>query len=296
MSLSLTPIINEELNAEDEYELSKKFIINKENLHNGTTFIFKGEENEVIKDKDNKYFQFKTIIEENNQEYFIYDEVIQINGKPVLLMRIHDDQRERIWEQIIYLENNNEVVEQIRDLTYQQFTDELKNNEKILRSKEDNSTTIIKTPFLQFIENINQEKNEFNQQKPSKKIWWKRLPWKILGLVVFVVAWAAIPVIGNLLIAPLLVGVVSASVMTWLPFVTAGLITGCVVAGFNRYRTRLKKWLFPKWKAKSEINLENKLAEQKNNVRKEISKRFIFNNNVTSKTRMIIKWFSKNMK
>lgn len=293
MNLPLTSIIKEELNTVDEDELSKRFIINKENLHNGTTFIFKSKENEVVNDKDKRYFQFKTIIEENNQEYFIYDEIIQINEKPILLMRIFNDQTKRIWEQIIYLGNNNEVVEQIRDLTYQQITDESKNNEKILSSEEDSSTTIIKTPFLPFIENINQEKNEFNQQKPSKKNWWKRLPWKILGLVVFLVAWSAIPVIGNLLIAPLLVGVVSASVITWLPFATAGLITGCVVAGFNRYRTRLKKWLFPKWKAKSEINLENKLAEQRIMLEKKYQSDLFLTTTSQAKQEWLLNGFQK---
>lgn len=65
--------------------------------------------------------------------------------------------------------------------------------------------------------------------------------------------------------------------MTWLPFVTAGLITGCIVAGFNRYRTRLKKWLFPKWKAKSEINLENKLEEQRIMLEKKYQKELFLN-------------------
>lgn len=229
MSLPLNPIIKEELNAENDYELSKKFIINKENLHNGTTFIFKSEENEVVENNDNKYFQFKTVIEENNQEYFIYDEVIQINEKPVLLMRIHNDQTERMWEQIIYLENNSEVVEQIRDLTYQQFTDELKNNEKILRTEEDSNTTIIKTPFLQFIENINQEENDMKPIEKVKKVWWRRIPWKIIGLSVFVLAWCAIPVLGNLVVPPILIflGVAAASpLMTWLPFAVSGLLVG----------------------------------------------------------------------
>lgn len=161
------PIIEEEF-SDNEYELFKRFINNEENLHNGTTFIFESKKNEVVENKDNRYFQFKTIIEEDKQNYFIYDEVIQINEKPILLLRIHNDETREIWEQMIYLENNK-VVEQIRCLTYQQFFSELENNEKIVRIEEDSSTTIISTPFLEFIENINQEKNEFNKQKPMKK-------------------------------------------------------------------------------------------------------------------------------
>lgn len=66
-----------------------------------------------------------------------------------------------------------------------------------------------------------------------------------------------------MVIAPLLVGLVSASVLTWLPFVTAGLITGCVVAGYNKYKLKLKKWIFPNWKSKNDIILDNKLQKQK---------------------------------
>ncbi|WP_338960254.1 MULTISPECIES: hypothetical protein [unclassified Spiroplasma] len=69
-----TPIIEAEFNDKDDKNaISTKFKENDENWHNGKTFLFESEENE---DEDIKHFQFKTIIEENNWNYFIYDEII----------------------------------------------------------------------------------------------------------------------------------------------------------------------------------------------------------------------------
>lgn len=130
-----TSILEEEFN-DDEYELSKSFIASGEDLHGGTTFIFESakEKSEVDTDEDIRYFQFKTVIEENDQNYFIYDEVIQINGKLVLLLRLHNDETKEICEQMIYFEKNK-VVEQVRHFIYDQFFSEINNNEKIFRTE-----------------------------------------------------------------------------------------------------------------------------------------------------------------
>ncbi|WP_342266459.1 hypothetical protein [Spiroplasma endosymbiont of Villa modesta] len=253
----LETIIKKEFQNKSK-DFSKKFIEYEKKWHNGKTYKFDNKSDEI---EDTRYSQFKTIINEQNQDYFIYDEIIQVNNNPLLVLKIHDDTKREIWELIIYLENNN-VIQQIRHLSYEKFLNEVNKNIKNIKNEESESTTIIKTSFLEFIENVNEEKNDFFENQETKPLW-KRVPWKIVGLTVFLGAWCAIPVIGNLVIAPLLVGVVSASVLTWLPFVTAGLITGCVVAGYNKYKLKLKKWLFPNWKSKNDINLENKLQEQK---------------------------------
>lgn len=254
----LETIIEKEFKNKSK-DFSEKFIEYEKNWHNGKTYKFDNKSNEI---EDARYSQFKTIINEQNQDYFIYDEIMQVNNNPLLVLKIHDDTKREIWELMIYLENNN-VIQQIRHLSYEKFLYEFDKNIKKIKNEESENTTIIKTSLLQFIENINRKENDMKPIEKVKKVWWKRIPWKIIGLSVFVLAWCAIPVIGNLVIAPLLVGVVSASVLTWLPFVTAGLITGCVVAGYNKYKLKLKKWLFPNWKSKNDINLENKLQEQK---------------------------------
>ncbi|WP_342277233.1 hypothetical protein [Spiroplasma endosymbiont of Nebria brevicollis] len=260
--ISTKTIIEEEIQS-DTKEVSFKFIKHDENWHNGKTYKFDNK-------SDERYSQFKTVINEENQDYFIYDEIIRRKEKPVLFLRLFDIKSDEYLELITYLEKNK-VVQQIRHLSYEQFFNEIENDEDPIKSDESKNTTIIKTSFLDFIENVNQEKNDCFIKQVTKPFW-KRVPWKIVGLAVFLGAWCAIPVIGNLVIAPLLVGVVSASILTWLPFVTAGLITGCVVSGYNKYKSRFKKWLFPNWKSKNEINLENKLQEQKLILEKEHQK------------------------
>lgn len=184
-----------------------------------------------------------------------------------MVLKIHDDTKREIWELIIYLENNN-VIQKIRHLNYEKFLNE---TDKNIKNEESESTIIFKTSFLEFIENVNEEKNDVFENQDIKPLW-KRVPWKIVGLTVFLGGWCAIPVIGNLVISPLLAGLVSASVLTWLPFVTAGLITGCVVAGYNKYKLKFKKWIFPNWKSKNDINLENKLQELKLKLEKKHQK------------------------
>lgn len=59
---------------EEEWkQISVLFTKHDENWHNGQTY--KVENNLVEKDKKN--FQFKTIIEKINYDYFIYDEIIE---------------------------------------------------------------------------------------------------------------------------------------------------------------------------------------------------------------------------
>lgn len=260
MALPVTTIFKEESKRDkNKTEFFERFIKQNEHWHNGQTFKFQSEE---LEDEDTKYSQFKTIIEEESHDYFIYDEVIEIDNIPALLLELHNDKTKEVLQQMIYFDKD-EVVQQIRKLSYDQFLNEIENDKPTIRLEESENTTIIKTSLLQFIENINQEENDMKPIEKVKKVWWRRIPWKIIGLSVFVLAWCAIPVIGNLVIAPLLVGVVSASVLTWLRFAVSGLLVGSVVAVFGKYKAKMKKWFFPKWKSKNDINLEKQLQEQR---------------------------------
>lgn len=148
-------IIEEEFQNHTK-ETTKKFIKYEENWHNGETFKYKNGLDEV---EDIRYFQLKTIIEE--KDYFVYDEIVQINNKPILFLKLHNDEKREILELIIYLENNN-VVQQIRNLNYEQFFNELQNDEDPIKTGETKNTTIIKMSFLEFIESINEEIKEID--------------------------------------------------------------------------------------------------------------------------------------
>lgn len=155
MSLQAKTILAEQYeNLSSEF--AKKFKKYDENWHNGETFVFENETDEV---NDMKYFQFQTYIEEE-QIYFVFDEIITIDDKPVLLLQIHNEEKQEMWQQLIYLEKDK-VVQQIRHLSYQQFFQELENKSNFIKLKEnvkeDDNTTTIRTPFLDFINNLNKE-------------------------------------------------------------------------------------------------------------------------------------------
>lgn len=76
-----------------------------------------------------------------------------------MVLKIHDDTKREIRELIIYLENNN-VIQQIRHLNYEKFLNEADKNIKNIKNEESQSTIIFKTSFLEFIENVNEEKND----------------------------------------------------------------------------------------------------------------------------------------
>jgi len=264
MSLPTNTLIEKEWKKDTE-DFFEKFLNHEENWHNGETLKY---ENNIKEAEDVRYAQYRTTIINDNQEQncFIYDEIISINNKPVLLLKIDNSEKREILESIIYLEKN-EVVQQIRNLSYKQFEEELKNNEKLIKTEESENTVIIKTPFLDFIKNV--EKKEQENEEAHEK---ESVMWKIFGVSIFVIAWCSIPVIGNLLIAPLLIGLVSSSVMTWLPFVVAGLIAGSVVKGLSEIAKKIKKWTSSK-KDKHEIELEKKLNEQEKKLNEEFEKK-----------------------
>lgn len=272
MSLPVTTIFKEE-SKKDKYKTDffERFIKQNEHWHNGQTFKFQSEE---LEDENTKYFQFKTIIEEEGHDYFIYDEVIEIDNIPALLLELHNNKTKEVLQQMIYFDKG-EVVQQIRKLSYDQFLNEIENDKPTIRLEESENTTNIKTSLLQFIENINREENDMKPIEKIKKVWWRRIPWKIIGLSVFVVAWCAIPVLGNLVVPSVLtfIGVAATSpLMTWLPFAVSGLLVGGIVAVFGKYKAKMKKWFFPKWKSKNDINLEKQLQEQRAELNKKHQK------------------------
>lgn len=242
MTLPVTTIFKEE-SKKDKYKTDffERFIKQNEHWHNGQTFKFQSEK---LEDENTKYSQFKTIIEEEGHDYFIYDEVIEIDNIPALLLELHNDKTKKVLQQMIYFDKG-EVVQQIRKLSYDEFLNEIENDKPTIRLEESENTTIIKTSLLQFIENINREENDMKPIEKIKKVWWRRVPWKIIGLSVFVLAWCAIPVLGNLVVPSVLtfIGVAAtSSLMTWLPFAVSGLLVGGIVAVFGKYKAKMKKW------------------------------------------------------
>lgn len=153
--ISNKTIIEEEF-INNTKEISKKFIKYEENWHNGETFKFENQSDEI---EDVRYAQLKTITNEN--DYFIYDEIIKRKDKPVLYLRLFNIKTDKILETLIYLENNK-VVQQIRNLSYEQFFNELENDEDPIKTEETKNTTIIKMSFLEFIESIDEEIKEID--------------------------------------------------------------------------------------------------------------------------------------
>lgn len=248
---------------EEEWkEIAVLFTKYDENWHNGQTYQL---ENSLVA-KDKRYFQLKTIIERRNQYYFIYDEIIKRKDKLYLISRLHDDKKTKVWESIIYFENN-EIVEQLRHVSYQHFFRGIANSEELIK-EESRNTTIIRTSVLDFINNTANKKQTNNTTvEPQKKYWIiKRLIWKIYHGFIFFLAWGAISIIAKIIIAPLIVSFVSAGVLTWLPFSIAGIIAGICVKQLYKYAKKLKKWMFPNAKDKYQIEFAQKIEEQNNRI------------------------------
>ncbi|WP_338977716.1 hypothetical protein [Spiroplasma endosymbiont of Panzeria rudis] len=78
MSLQTKTIIEEELrNVADLTWFTKNFIRCHQNWHHGETCKFENHFDEKYK----KCFQFRTIIKKQNEDYFIYDEIIKREDK-----------------------------------------------------------------------------------------------------------------------------------------------------------------------------------------------------------------------
>ncbi|WP_342276985.1 hypothetical protein [Spiroplasma endosymbiont of Nebria brevicollis] len=141
-------ILEEELSISNPEEFAKKLIEHEENFHNGKTFKY---ENDL---EDIRYYQYKTVITIIEKDDFIYEEIIKINDKPVLVLGLHNDEKREILKLIIFLEKDN-VVQQISRLSYDEFLQMVKNKEQWIKTEETNNVTLIKTPLSDFIENIN---------------------------------------------------------------------------------------------------------------------------------------------
>lgn len=213
-----------------------------------------GEDNEL------KYLQFETSIVEGGKEYFVYDEIIEINNKPVLLLEIHDDEKKEIWQQLIYLEAD-QVIKQIRHLSYEQFSNEVKNDESFIKLEENKDTTIIRIPFFDFINNLNEKQKEEQVDIKNKKV--RKVLWKVLKGIIFVVAWPGIGILSSLVVTPLVAPVVATFYAPSICALISGVIVGGVVTGWEKYKEKIKKFFLPNWKSKNEIILENKLQEQR---------------------------------
>lgn len=255
MTLPLKTILAEQFKAA-ESEFTNKFKKNNENWHNGETFMF---ENQSSEDNELKCLQFETSIVEGGKEYFVYDEIIEINNKPVLLLEIHDDEKKEIWQQLIYLEAD-QVIKQIRHLSYEQFSNEVKNDEIFIKLEENKDTTIIRIPFFDFINNLNEKQKEEQVDIKNKKV--RKVLWQVLKITIFVVAWAGIGILSSLVVTPLVAPVLATFYAPSVSALICGVIVGGVVTLWEKYKEKVKKIFFPNWKSKSEINLENKLQEQ----------------------------------
>ncbi|WP_342258169.1 DUF1360 domain-containing protein [Spiroplasma endosymbiont of Nomada ruficornis] len=256
MALPIKTILAEQFKTA-ESEFTNKFKKNNENWHNGETFMF---ENQSGEDNELKYLQFETSIVEGGKEYSVYDEIIEINNKPVLLLEIHDDEKKEIWQQLIYLEAD-QVIKQIRHLSYEQFSNEVKNDESFIKLEENKDTTIIRIPFFDFINNLNEKQKEEQVDIKNKKV--RKVLWQVLKITIFVVAWAGIGILSSLVVTPLVAPVVATFYAPSICALISGVIVGGVVTWWEKYKEKIKKLFLPNWKSKSEINLENKLQEQR---------------------------------
>lgn len=263
MSLQAKTILAEQYeNLSSEF--AKKFKKYDENWHNGETFVFENETDEV---NDMKYFQFQTYIEEE-QIYFVFDEIITIDDKPVLLLQIHNEEKQEMWQQLIYLEKDK-VVQQIRHLSYQQFFQELENKSNFIKLKEDvkedDNTTTIRTPFLDFINNLNKEQEENIKNKKLNKIWWK-----VLKIVIFLVGCVGSGILSFFAFTPL----VTLFIPTAFASVIAASISAVIISGvtliWQKNKEKIKKWFLPKSKNTKDLKLEEKFLEQQLKFQKEL--------------------------
>ncbi|WP_338962729.1 hypothetical protein [Spiroplasma endosymbiont of Lasioglossum villosulum] len=270
MSLQTKTIIEEELrNVADLTWFTKNFIRCHQNWHHGETCKFENHFDE----KDKKCFQFRTIIKKQNEDYFIYDEIIKREDKTFFLLRLYDDKRKKVWELLIYFEKN-EIVQQIRHLRYKQFLNEIKNNAKLIK-KESKHTTIIRTPFLEFVRTITNQKQDNITEEVQDKYWiFKRFIWKIFHGLIFFIAWGATSPIAKIIITPIIsTFVVSSAIMGWLPFTIAGIVAGICYKILCECAKKLRPVMSSIVKDKYQIELEQKIEElenRSNNLEEEV--------------------------
>lgn len=256
-------IIEEEIQNYTK-EISQKFIKYEENWHNGETFKFENGSGDA---KDIRYSQLKTIIE---NDYFIYDEIIKRKDKPVLFLKLHNDKKREILELIIYLENNK-VIQQIRHLSYEQFFHEIEHDEDPIKTEETKNTTIIETPFLDFIEQINNEEqfdnnneNILEEEKQENKKW-KKYCWWTVKAIAFLACIAISTTIG---LVPTVVLLGIAAIKPIAVVVSIGL--GFIAIPWNNIRNKIVDWVFKKKKGKYEEEIE-KLKSEKEKQNKKIN-------------------------
>lgn len=242
-------------------EFDKKFKKYDENWHNGETFVFESETDEV----DNmKYFQFETSIVEEGQEYFVFDEIITIDDKPVLLLQILNEEKQEVWQQLIYLEKDK-IVQQIRHLNYQQFFQESENKNNFIKLKEDDNTTTIRTPFLDFINNLNKEQEENIKNKKLNKIWWKGLK-----VVIFLVGCVGTGILSFFALTPLVTLFIPITFVSVIAASISAVITSGAILIWEKHKEKIKKWFLPKSKNTKDLKFEEKFLEQQLKFQKEL--------------------------
>ncbi|WP_338975201.1 hypothetical protein [Spiroplasma endosymbiont of Monopis laevigella] len=180
--------------------------------------------------------------------------IIEINNKPVLLLELHDDEKE-------------EVVQQIRHLSSDQFFNEFNENEisknkKFIKLTEDDTTTIVRMPFLDFINSVNQGQTE-EWDASIKDSKFRKILWKISKVTMFLVAWAGIGLLSGLVVGPLITPLVPPLVAGALIALTCGAIVGGTVIAWETYKDKIKAWLLPNWKRKKDLQLQKELRKGK---------------------------------
>lgn len=243
-----------------EKNIDAGFKYTTKRFYNGKTYINENKEKKekiIFGNRVKEYTQYQTQVNDKNGNFIIYDEIINIDNKrnkmSVFITRIEEQQTLdlEILEKIIYFQNN-EVVTQIRKIPKKQYQEEVNNNQDLIKEIEDDNTVI-------FSENP----IDIDRNQETIKPLWKKILWETLKVAVIAAAWIAIPLFVGLVFIPWLSPVIGAAVLTWLPGVLAGGVVGTVVTVFNKYKTQLRKKIFPKWKSKAERKAElNKLEKE----------------------------------
>jgi len=261
--LSQKTLVEKELTT-DRLDFYRMFMKNEEDYHGGETFKFQDEEiqNEEYKNLDSTQYE-TVIINDENEKYFIYDEIIKKYNKPYYNLKIHNDKKEEIIESIIYLKNDI-IIKQIRYFTYEQFLNLVKKEQYIVEEEnESENVTIIKTPFLEFLENVNNDEEKAEKKrklinKYEKKYKKMRVLFWIGIIIFFFLSWGFFPIVANYIIPNLGLGLAATDVTT---SIIAGLITGATITGLSFGGYKFKKWLFPKMKEELELKLKNKIKK-----------------------------------
>ena len=286
----------------------QKIIPHEENWHNGETFKYLLELNE----SDIRYYQFKTIAE--SKKCFIYDEVIKRENKSVFLLNLHNDEKKEIWELMIYFKNN-EIIQQIRHLSYNEFFEEVENNVDTIKKMEENdTTTIIKTPFLKFINKINEEEKQDNNNDSNninhELLKRNRRKWIAVKCGIFCFSWVGIGLLAialgfafSPLIAPLAALMGNGAIATagasavfgTITTIVSGITVGIIVKQWNKRKHKWKKRWLPNWKSKSEIANDMKLQEEKNKIEAKMQNELYLSLTDDQKQKRIFNAFKENI-